>query len=281
MLAGSVPPDQVVVVVDRNPAWVRRLAGLFEDPRVIVVESQGAGWAAARNTGLAWSVGDIVAFLHDDSTADSEWLGRLADALTDGRVVAAANTEAFYPGGVRPLAGELQWLVGATRAELPESGHAEQVLGVGAAFRRNALVDAGGFPSASWSHANRILVDHLAAAHGEDALIYVPNAIVNQFVAERSGRWSVLVRAGWRYGRGPVSATALHGRALRYLARRRTREAAQCAVTGLAVGLGTLLRFEWFTAPSRLQRRGAGRGPQLSRPGPGVIFIGQGDKRSD
>lgn len=243
LLAGSVSPDQVVVVVDEHPPLARLLTRQIYDLRVTVVESRGIGWAEARNTGLAYAWGDIVAFVEDDSSVGEKWLYRLVDALRDDRVaVAAGHAEARYAPGVRPLPGEILWLVGADHSGWrADGGSTDQILGTGTAFRRTALVDAGGFRAGRAPDANALLLRHIAG-DGHHAAVYVPAATVGQFIPEQKTRWSRLARSAWQYGRPPVPATGLYRTAFRHLGRGELREAAQCVLVGLAVALGYRLR---------------------------------------
>jgi glycosyltransferase involved in cell wall biosynthesis len=71
VLAQSLPPSEVVVVVDGpDPATVQALEDI-RDPRVVVIAlDDNGGPARARNIGVRRSTGDWVAFLDDDD----EWL---------------------------------------------------------------------------------------------------------------------------------------------------------------------------------------------------------------
>lgn len=243
VLAGSLPPDEILVVVDGHPPLARLLAHEIHDSRVTVVESPGSGWAAARNTGLAAARGDVVAFLEDDSSVGEKWLYRLVDALRDERVaIAAGHAEAHYAPGVRPLPDELLWLVGADQSGWRADGrYTDQILGPGTAFRRSALADAGGFPVGRAPDANAALLRHIAGDRHQ-AAVYVPAATIGQFIPARKTVWSQLAHSAWQYGRPPVPTTGLHRNAFRHLARSQLREAAQCTLVAIAVALGYRLR---------------------------------------
>ena len=91
----TLPPHEIVVVVDGpDSATVRALEGIG-DPRVVVLElAQNGGAARARNIGVSNSAGDWVAFLDDDD----EWLpsklraqARPAASATDVRHLVLAT----------------------------------------------------------------------------------------------------------------------------------------------------------------------------------------------
>ena len=83
--AQSRPPVEVIVVVDRNPRLLDRVARRWPAVRVLSNTDHG-GLAGARNTALAAAVGDVVAFLDDDAVPAPDWLERLAAPYADPAV---------------------------------------------------------------------------------------------------------------------------------------------------------------------------------------------------
>src|SRR5579864_3033652 len=73
----SMLPCEIIVVSDNNPALAARLRAHFTG--ITVAEHSGTrGISGARNAGVAYASGDIVAFIDDDAIADEDWLSRLA-----------------------------------------------------------------------------------------------------------------------------------------------------------------------------------------------------------
>lgn len=64
----TLPPFEVIVVVDHNDELLDRVAGSILGIRVLA-NRKVPGASAARNTGVAEAAGDIVAFLDDDAEA--------------------------------------------------------------------------------------------------------------------------------------------------------------------------------------------------------------------
>ena len=82
----SVPADEVVVVIDHNPALLARLRQ--ELPQVRIVANRGTqGLSGARNTGIDETTADVVLFLDDDAAAEPDWVAAMAAPFDDQSVV--------------------------------------------------------------------------------------------------------------------------------------------------------------------------------------------------
>jgi glycosyltransferase involved in cell wall biosynthesis/exo-beta-1,3-glucanase (GH17 family) len=110
--------------------------------RVLALPHQGL--SVARNAGLAAAGGDIVAYLDADAACHPEWPYHLALAFEDDGVGMAGGPNLPVPGTgfvERAVAespgGPIHVLLSDTRAE--------HVPGCNMAFRKDALVDIGGF----------------------------------------------------------------------------------------------------------------------------------------
>ncbi|MFF4889391.1 glycosyltransferase [Micromonospora chersina] len=149
-LAQEVPPAQVVVVVDHNPALLERVRATF--PELTVVPSAGPrGLSAARNTGLARATGEIVAFLDDDAAAEPDWLARLLPHYRDERVLAVGGHALPDWEEARPrwLPPEFDWVVGCSFTGQPtEVAPVRNVIGCNMSFRRSVLDRTAGFDPA-------------------------------------------------------------------------------------------------------------------------------------
>ncbi|MCZ7461232.1 glycosyltransferase family 2 protein [Streptomyces sp. WMMC940] len=154
----SLPALETLVVVDHNPRLLDRLTEEFTGSRgsaspgeeVRVLANAGPrGLSAGRNTGIAVSRGEFVAFLDDDAVAEHDWLRRLAEGYDDPRVMAVGGrTLPVWASGRRPawFPEEFDWVVGCTYRGLPPGRvRVRNVLGGNASFRRTAFDAAGGF----------------------------------------------------------------------------------------------------------------------------------------
>lgn len=146
----TVTPTEVVVVVDHNASLLDRATTELDG--VVVVPSAGPrGLSGARNTAIDTARGDIVAFIDDDAHADIDWVERLLAAYgTDDTVLAVGGAVLPEWDSARPawMVEEMDWVVGCTYRGLPEvrSG-VRNVIGANMSFRRQVLVDVGGFDS--------------------------------------------------------------------------------------------------------------------------------------
>jgi glucosyl-dolichyl phosphate glucuronosyltransferase len=143
----TVPADEIVLVVDHNPALYRGMRAVLKD--VTVVENRNKrGLSGGKDTGVAVTSSDIVAFLDDDAVAHPDWLRHFRDAYIDDNIVGVGGTtlplwETDRPGW---FPQEFDWVLGCTFIGR-DPGTVRNLLGGNASFRREVFSVAGGFPS--------------------------------------------------------------------------------------------------------------------------------------
>ncbi len=144
--AQSMPPAEIVLVVDHAPELLAR-AELFDGVRVLPNEGE-RGLSGARNTGVAASRSDVVAFLDDDAVAEPDWLERLAAEYADPAVLGVGGHVEPAWEGARPhwFPPEFDWVVGCSHPGQPgEVGAVRNFIGANMSFRRDVLDTIGGF----------------------------------------------------------------------------------------------------------------------------------------
>jgi glucosyl-dolichyl phosphate glucuronosyltransferase len=145
--AQTLPPHEVVLVIDHAPELLEQVRGLWPDLK-IVANREKQGLSGARNTGVAEADGEIVAFLDDDAIAAPDWLQHLARAYADPRVLGAGGTvrPRWVEGEPAWFPAEFDWVVGCTHSGMPRRLEpVRNLVGANMSFRRAPLVEVGGF----------------------------------------------------------------------------------------------------------------------------------------
>jgi GT2 family glycosyltransferase len=146
----TVPPWQVIVVADHNPALYQRLEAHYPDLEVIP-NSFERGLSGARNSGVQQAGGDIVVFLDDDARAEPGWLETLLASYHDESVLGVGGLVlADWGSMTRPgwLPEEFLWVVGCSYQGLPSAkAEVRNPVGANMSFRRSAFDKVGLFDS--------------------------------------------------------------------------------------------------------------------------------------
>ena len=150
------PVFEVIVVADPGGLSALRQAGVA--PRIKTLEFDQPNVSAARNLGIRAAAGQVVAFIDDDSVPEPSWLHFLAAAFDNADVVAAGgyvrgrngisyqstaqSVDAFGHHTPLSMTGD------NTAVFVGNPGSAIKTEGTNCAFRRETLLDLGGFDPA-------------------------------------------------------------------------------------------------------------------------------------
>jgi O-antigen biosynthesis protein len=136
-------PNYEVVIVD-DGSTDRTGAIADEYPQFKVIHQPNRGLSAARNVGLAAATGEIIAYVDSDAMPDPDWLTYLALKFRATNYVGV--------GGPNLPPPEEDWLAncvasapGSPTQILLDDETAEHIPGCNMAFRKDALVEVGGF----------------------------------------------------------------------------------------------------------------------------------------
>ncbi|MFJ1967076.1 glycosyltransferase family 2 protein [Streptomyces sp. NPDC087903] len=198
--AQDPPADEIVLVIDHNQALQERAERNLHGVRV-VPNQERRGLSGGRNTGVAVSHGDVVAFLDDDATAQPGWTGRLLAPYADPRVMGVGGLVRPWWTTGRPVwfPPEFDWVVGCSyRGQPDQASPVRNFIGANMSFRRTQLLAVGGFldalgrvgtrPVASCDETDLCL--RIAARDPKAMLLYEPAAEIRHRVPESRARWA-------------------------------------------------------------------------------------------
>ncbi|MBT2533491.1 glycosyltransferase [Arthrobacter sp. ISL-48] len=223
--AQTMPPQEVIVVVDHNEDLYKRLVAVVDD--VTLVESAGPrGLSGARNTGAGMADSDIVAFVDDDAQAAPDWLERLVVFYDDPDVLAVGGrVEPVWESGRPAYFGEeLDWIVGCSHRGMPKvASEVRNVIGANMSFRLEVLRQVGGFnldlgrqgTKPLGCEETEICIRSTMGSPGS-RIVYEPAAVVRHHVPANRGTVRYMLARSWSEGisKAQVSEIVGHKRAL-------------------------------------------------------------------
>jgi glycosyltransferase involved in cell wall biosynthesis len=206
--AQNPAPHEVVVVIDHSPDLLARAVRDLPGARVAANE-EGSGLSGARNTGVRYARGDIVAFLDDDARAQPGWLSALTRAFDDPSVIGAGGVALPIWESSAPawLPQEFLWVVGCSYRGLPaEPAEIRNPIGANMAFRRALLERVGGFTDGIGRvgrtplgcEETELSIRARAATGGR--ILQLPEARVEHRVGADRTRWGYFRRRCWAEG---------------------------------------------------------------------------------
>jgi GT2 family glycosyltransferase len=143
----SVPPREIIIVVDHNPALLARVRERCADA-IVVENHEACGLSGARNSGVAIAQGALVAFLDDDAIAETDWLEGLAGRFENPQVLGVGTLVEPLWETDRPawFPEEFYWVVGCTYRGLPQTqAPVRNLSGASMCLRRELFEAVGGF----------------------------------------------------------------------------------------------------------------------------------------
>lgn len=173
LAAQGVPgPEAALLVIDDGSC--DDTAGIAARAGASVLLGPATGPSAARNTGMRAASTEVLVFLDADTVPAPDWLRQMTHALSDPLVVAVKGCYRTRQRSslARFTQLEFEWkyerLARARRVDYVDTGTA--------AFRREALLRAGGFDEALRTSEDVELAYRLASGGGR--IVFNPDAVV-------------------------------------------------------------------------------------------------------
>jgi hypothetical protein len=217
--AQTVPVLETVVVIDHHPDLLararRELTGV-----TVIPNAGGRGASGGRNTGVAASHGEVVAFLDDDAVASPRWLEPLLRHFSRPDVVGVGGRLDPLWAGPEPrwFPPEFGWAVGASYRGMPEdAGPVRNVWSGNMAIRRQVFDAIGGFRADFGKVGGRSRPEDtdlcLRAAAGRDGgtWIYEPAGVACHRVPAYRATPGFFLRRCFHEGQGKAALAALNG----------------------------------------------------------------------
>jgi glycosyltransferase involved in cell wall biosynthesis len=202
LLSGVRAPDEVLVVVDQNPALEASVASWLP-PAARLLRSASRGISASRNAGMRAATSEVVAFVDDDAVAEPDWLARVMEPFEASSDVIGAGGAVLphWENDARWLPDELLWVVGCTYLGHPENaGPIRNPIGCNMAFRKRELRAVGGFSTQFGKRGGTLstcdeteICLRLEREYGLGRIHSVPSARVRHQIPEARLGWKSLV----------------------------------------------------------------------------------------
>ena len=141
LLTVDYPNYEIIVINDGSTDQTAEIAGQYPFQ---VITTENCGLSCARNRGIDAATGEIVAFIDDDAYPDKHWLQYLAYSYqtTDHGGIGGPN---ILPPNDGPIATCVANSPGGPVHVLTTDELAEHIPGCNMSFRRDVLLEIGGF----------------------------------------------------------------------------------------------------------------------------------------
>jgi GT2 family glycosyltransferase len=216
----TLVPHEILLVIDHNDALLARATAEIKGVRVIANRST-KGLSGARNTGVAESTGDVIAFLDDDARADPDWLAALCAPLKDDDVAGVGGwiVPEFMGREAKWFPHTYYWILGCSYEGLPETGATlRNPIGANMVLRREVFDEVGGFTSGI-GRIGKVplgceeteLCIRYTSSHPEERFVLTHEAVVHHAVPPSRLSWRYFWSRCWAEGLSKAAVSSLVG----------------------------------------------------------------------
>ena len=213
-------PDEIILVIDHNPALLVTAEGAFTQVKVIP-NLETRGLSGARNSGVKAAHGDILVFMDEDAWPEEGWLERLLAAYEDPQVIGAGGAilPAWAEGRPAWFPEEFDWVVGCTYRGMPtQTSPIRNLIGANMSFHRSAFQVTGGFQHSvgrvgsfpAGGEETEFSI-RLRQQRPEGKLLYIPEARVQHRVPPGRGQWSYFASRCYAEGQSKALVAQMVG----------------------------------------------------------------------
>ena len=203
----KLPPDEILLVLDNDEQLIEYYKK--ELPDIKIINSGGKGLSRARNFGVDSAIGDVIAFIDDDATADENWVLLISREFEEdivgvgGQIIPVWGTDRPYW-----FPEEIDWVVGCTYKGMPETrSRVRNPIGCNMAFKRNDIIKAGYFKE-DIGRIGKILLGseetelsiRIKSQFPDLDIIYNPNIIVYHKVSSSRANLEYVIRRSFFEG---------------------------------------------------------------------------------
>ena len=207
LAASDYPGLEIVVVDDGSTDQTAEIVDGLGLAQVHLVRQDNAGKAAALNTGVGISSGEILVMVDGDTVFEPETIHRLVQPLADADVAAVSgNTKVGNRSGMLGRWQHIEYVTGFNldRRMYEVLQSTPTVPGAIGAFRRSALEEVGGVSSDTLAEDTDLT---LALGRTGNRVMYAPDAYAwTEAPATFSGLW----RQRYRWSFGTMQAVWKH-----------------------------------------------------------------------
>jgi glucosyl-dolichyl phosphate glucuronosyltransferase len=216
----TLVPHEIVVVIDHNDELFERASRELSAARVIENRST-KGLSGARNTGVAATTGDVIAFLDDDARAEPDWLAELCEPLKDDDVAGVGGwiVPEWLTLQAKWFPRTYYWILGCSYAGLPETGATlRNPIGANMVLRRDVFDAVGGFTSGI-GRIGKVplgceeteLCIRYTSAHPDERFVLTHDAVVHHAVPAARLSWRYFWSRCWAEGLSKAAVSSLVG----------------------------------------------------------------------
>lgn len=209
LLVQTLKPDEILLVLDSDKELLQFYKSNISDG-VKIIDSETTGLSNARNVGIKYAQGEVVAFIDDDAEADSHWIETILENFKKEDVLVVGGiVKPLWPDK-RPIwfPEELNWIIGCTYKGHPENlGFIRNPIGCNMSFKKDVFKKIGYFRSDIGRYGKKLMDAEeveismrIIKNFPNSKILYDPANIVYHHVSENRVKLSYIIKRSYYQG---------------------------------------------------------------------------------